>query len=1016
LEVLSNLVAGRSSGGSLVATVGTIQIPGDISVNAADVTVTTSGKIVNPAQGDALTRLTSNTGTLVLSKGQTFVTPLVNSGSITVTQHQVETPNYRQTGGTTNLMGDGALVGTDGTGSVSIDGGVLTGDGRIYAIMGAGTVRPAGELTVSSGYTPVAAGTLAIEIGPPAEANRLLVNGQSSYAGTLLLSTKPGFTPVVGTTYTIVNSVRWSGAFTAVAGQNLPGGRYYDLSYAADAVRVTVRQLPGVAVSDAQATVGLAGTTPMTFTVGLAAPSSQTVQVDYRTQDGTATAGSDYVARSGTLTFAPGTTTLPLVVTISKDVLPELVERFTVELSQPVNAVLADASGTGTITHDATAATLPIVTGASPNTVGLGANGAPVTISGENFLPTSTVTLTGTLKLLGTSYVDAETLVITVNALGLTTLGPNDVTVTNPGIGSDSCLACLTVVPRPQPLSASPVLATGATAATVTITGTAFKPGSVVNITGGSGVTLTTTYVSATTLRLSVTVFKTATLGVYDVKVINPDGGVGFCTGCFRVIAGPTVTSMSPDSVAKGSTTNVTINGTDFAAGATLTPPSGVTFANVAVVNSTTITARLTVAATRSRINGLLVTVVNPASAGSGSGGCNCLNIATMLTVDDAAATVGDGGPVDMAFTVRLDASVQAQVRVDYRAVAGSATLGTDFGGTTGTLTFPPGVTVLPVTVTILRDSGFEPVETFTLVLSNPVNGALQDGVAVGTITHNGSAAAAPVLTGLSPDTVGPGASARELTLDGRNFEPNTTVSSLGNGVTITGTTYVNQSTMRITVSTWATLTPQTRDVTVSTPGAGSSTCAGCLRVTAKPNPTAAGPSLATGATQRIVTVTGTDFKSGSAAVFQGGTGAKVTGTEYVSGTSLRLTVDITATASVGQFDVKVTNPDGGIGSCTGCFTVTAGPTVVSMTPPTVLRGTTLSVTIAGTRFVNGAQVVGPAGVTFTNVVVVSPILITARIAVDAGAARGSNLLITVVNPASAGFGQGTCRCLGITI
>ncbi len=51
---------------------------------------------------------------------------------------------------------------------------------------------------------------------------------------------------------------------------------------------------------------GNAGTAALTFTVTLGAASAQVVTVNYATADGTALAGSDYTATSGTLTFAPG--------------------------------------------------------------------------------------------------------------------------------------------------------------------------------------------------------------------------------------------------------------------------------------------------------------------------------------------------------------------------------------------------------------------------------------------------------------------------------------------------------------------------------------------------------------------------------------------------------------------------------------------------------------------------------------------------------------------------------------
>ncbi|MFZ6820678.1 Calx-beta domain-containing protein, partial [Undibacterium sp. Ji22W] len=56
-----------------------------------------------------------------------------------------------------------------------------------------------------------------------------------------------------------------------------------------------------------------------TFTVTLSAASGQTVSVGYNTSNGTATAGSDYTATSGTLTFNPGVTTQTITVNIAND-------------------------------------------------------------------------------------------------------------------------------------------------------------------------------------------------------------------------------------------------------------------------------------------------------------------------------------------------------------------------------------------------------------------------------------------------------------------------------------------------------------------------------------------------------------------------------------------------------------------------------------------------------------------------------------------------------------------------
>ena len=76
------------------------------------------------------------------------------------------------------------------------------------------------------------------------------------------------------------------------------------------------------------------------------------MSVDFTTADGTAVAGSDYAATSGTLTFAPGETSKDITVNVSGDTAAELSETFAVGLSNPTNGVLGTATATGTIVND----------------------------------------------------------------------------------------------------------------------------------------------------------------------------------------------------------------------------------------------------------------------------------------------------------------------------------------------------------------------------------------------------------------------------------------------------------------------------------------------------------------------------------------------------------------------------------------------------------------------------------------------------------------------------------------
>jgi len=112
---------------------------------------------------------------------------------------------------------------------------------------------------------------------------------------------------------------------------------------------------------------GNAGTHSATFTVALSTPSSQPVSVTFATADGTAAAGSDYQAASGTLTFAPGETTRTIAVPVIGDGLVESNESIYVNLTGATSGTIDDAWGVGTILDDEPEVFVPSASGAEGN-------------------------------------------------------------------------------------------------------------------------------------------------------------------------------------------------------------------------------------------------------------------------------------------------------------------------------------------------------------------------------------------------------------------------------------------------------------------------------------------------------------------------------------------------------------------------------------------------------------------------------------------------------------------------
>ena len=116
---------------------------------------------------------------------------------------------------------------------------------------------------------------------------------------------------------------------------------------------MTIRN-PAISISPTSLrTEGAAGTSGNAqFDVVLSNPSSQVITVSFGTANGTATAGSDYVATSGTITFNPGETSKSIPVQVSGDNIDEVDETYFVNLSNPTNATISRAQGVGTILDD----------------------------------------------------------------------------------------------------------------------------------------------------------------------------------------------------------------------------------------------------------------------------------------------------------------------------------------------------------------------------------------------------------------------------------------------------------------------------------------------------------------------------------------------------------------------------------------------------------------------------------------------------------------------------------------
>ena len=227
----------------------------------------------------------------------------------------------------------------NGTGTLSF-GNNLTNKG-VFA-----PGKPIGILTTGANYVNK---KLEIQMkngsGAGTGNDELVVNGNVTL-GTPLEIIRTGIVPKG--TYTILSCTGTiTGSFKKITA---PDG--YKVVKSGKEMLVKVPD-PFVSINDTFVTEGNSGTKKIKFVVSLAYPSNVTTTVNYQTANGTATtANNDYVASSGTLTFASGKVTDTIEITIKGDKQTEPDEYFYVNLSNPNRLVLKKSQGKGTIKND----------------------------------------------------------------------------------------------------------------------------------------------------------------------------------------------------------------------------------------------------------------------------------------------------------------------------------------------------------------------------------------------------------------------------------------------------------------------------------------------------------------------------------------------------------------------------------------------------------------------------------------------------------------------------------------
>jgi hypothetical protein len=449
-------------------------------------------------------------------------------------------------------------------------------------------------------------------------------------------------------------------------------------------------------------TVAEGGTASFTLTY----TGSSSATYDLALADGSATGGgTDYSAtinRNGSAVTSvafTGAGTATVTVATTADTVAETAETF--QLTATNHADSSDnTSATATITDDFPSFAL------SASTTSVTETAIPPTTLGGSATP-KTVTITATLTAPSTHNVTVPVSTVDGTANSNATVAANrDFTALNAQnitINAGDVSGTATVTINDDALDEDPTQYFDVTAGTAT--GATVVPGTGtvrINIQDDEATPAVSIGGAGTAVEGNPLVFPLTLSGRSEKSVtvdVSTANGVDTDT-TYGAVAGSDYTAL----------TNSTV---------TFAPTATLALASVSTIDDT---------AVESSPETLSASISNPTSANLGTpttatGGITDTELAPTVTLTPTTFTEGNSGEQAREITVTLGSTSSIPVKLDYSFSGGTATAGTDYRGTAGSITIPAGSTTAKIPVTIVGDTTYEsPNETFNVVLSSPNN------------------------------------------------------------------------------------------------------------------------------------------------------------------------------------------------------------------------------------------------------------------------------------------------------
>lgn len=528
----------------------------------------------------------------------------------------------------------------------------------------------------------------------------------------------------------------------------------------------------------------------------------------------------------------------------------------------------------GVTSNSANFAINPGLSSISPDSATAGGAGFTLTVNGTGFVSGAEVQWNG--SNLATHFVSSTQLTAPVLQNLIASAGSAQITVVSSGLTSNA--QTFTILPPPSTTSINPATVTaGGAAFTLTVNGSGFASGSVVQWNGSA---LTTNVLSANEVTASVPASDITSPGSAQISVKS--GGVTSNAQTLTIVAGPALSALNPNTITAGSAAfTLTASGTGFASGAVVNWNGSALSTSFQSANELTAT-----------VPANLVASVGTAQVSVTSGGVTSNNL-TFTVV--AAPTIGSLSPSTVtagtaAFTLTVNGSGFASgAQVKWNGTA----LGTVFVSST------------QLTATVLASDVASPGTDHVTVTSG--------GVTSNSV--NFTVVSGPAITSLSPTSTTVGSGAFTLTVNGTGFASGATVYW---NTTALSTTF--KSGTQLTASVPASLTTSAGTASISVKSGGVTSNPLSFSVVAGPTITSISPSSITGGTGAgfgsakncpanveaagTLTVNGAGFTSSSVVEWN----RQTTSTTFVSATQLTACISIANIRGYGSASITVVN------------------------------------------------------------------------------------------------------------